>query len=178
MVDVSTDNSRNHLINPLFQTFKFRDDREKEIFKRCAFDATNSNVRAWVDANEMGLGGGKPNRFDPSVQDAERRSGNDFDPVEYCQGQFRKKIDNTLGRDEHLCLAAEFDCPGEFDAILIGMLVSCFVSYNLLGDLTSFVRGSDFSGPTDDSAAVLIPVDFVSYCYVFEFNLLTYREQQ
>ena len=52
-------------------------------------------------------------------------------PVEYCQGQFRKKIDNTLGRDEHLCLAAEFDCPGEFDAILIGRLVSCFlVSYN------------------------------------------------
>ncbi|EJK60422.1 hypothetical protein THAOC_19233 [Thalassiosira oceanica] len=92
-----------------------------------AFDATDAtNLKAWVDANEAGYGGGKPNRFDRSVR-AELRRG--VSPQDYCIGQFEKKKDNTLRPGEQMCLAAEFDGP-------------------------------DFSGPTDDSAVVLIPAEF------------------
>ncbi|EJK76403.1 hypothetical protein THAOC_01834 [Thalassiosira oceanica] len=81
-------------MNEDLQFLKFTGDEEKENFKACAYatDKEDRNkTKAWIDANEAGRGGGKPNRT--------------------ALINMKKKINDTLGDDEQVCLAAEFDCP-------------------------------------------------------------------
>ena len=73
---------------------------EEQLLVGCAVKNPTGNFNAWIDLNQGGGGGGKPNRYDPSVTPDPTIL--EYDPLQYCVDNF-----NTPTR----CLAAEADAP-------------------------------------------------------------------